>query len=84
MQQQKTKHENRHVVIRKGNDFGNLVLCIDSVRNATATFVPKSAPCQTLRSFETPDVARTHFESIINIFKDSGWTILHDGRPNFG
>jgi hypothetical protein len=42
MQQQKTKHENRHVVIRKGNDFGNLVLCIDCVRNATASFVPGS------------------------------------------
>jgi hypothetical protein len=84
MPQQKPKHENRHVVIRKGDAFGNLVLCIDCVRNATASFVPRANPPQIMRSFETSELARSHFQGVICIFKANGWTIIHDGRPNFG
>jgi hypothetical protein len=89
MQQSNPSQEIRHILVQRKNIrdelcYGHLVLHIDSVRNATATFVPRSVPCQTLRSFETPDVARAHFEAVVNIFKDSGWTIIHDGRPNFG
>jgi hypothetical protein len=84
MQLQKTKHENRHVVIRKGNAFGNLILCINCVRNATASFVPRANTPQIMRSYETPDQARLEFNAAIVTAKNHGWTILHDGQPNFG
>jgi hypothetical protein len=87
--QNNPSHEHRHVLVQRENIrkelcYGHLVLHIDSVRNATATFVPRSAPPQILRSFETPDAARAHFQTVVNVFKSSGWQILHDGLPNFG
>jgi hypothetical protein len=84
MPQQKPKHENRHIVIRKGDAFGNLVLCIDCVRNATASFVPRADPPQIMRSYETPEQARLEFNAVILTAQNHGWTIIHDGRPNFG
>ena len=77
-------HEVRHVVIRKGQCFGQLVLHIDQVRNATACFVPRTNPPQVLRSYESPDQARAAFSDIVQIFKNHGWTAIHDGPPNFG
>ena len=77
-------HELRHVVVRKGEFFGNLILHIDCVRNATASFVPRATPANILRSYETPDAARVEFEEMIRIMLSHGWTPIHDGRPNFG
>jgi hypothetical protein len=78
------KHELRHVVVQKAGVFGNLVLHIDCVRCATACFVPRTDPPQVLRSYESPDQARSAFADIVQIFKNHGWTTIHDGRPNFG
>jgi hypothetical protein len=83
-QPKRKSHENRHVVIRNGDAFGNLVLCIDCVQNATASYVPRATPAQVLRSHETPAHARVAFAIMLHIMQDHGWTIIHDGRPNFG
>jgi hypothetical protein len=77
-------HELRHVVIRKGNCFGNLILHIDSVRCATAGFLPTLKTQQVLRSYETREEARAAFADMIQIAKNHGWHPIHDGRPNFG
>lgn len=82
--QNKTDHELRHVLLRHGSSFSNLVLHCDCVRNATAAYNPNSKPPQSLRSYTSADEARAAFNGIVQAFRDHGWQIIHDGRPNFG
>jgi hypothetical protein len=84
MPQQTAKPEVRHVVVHKGCAFGQLVLHIDDVRNATACFVPRTQPPTVMRSYETANEARSTFHAIVNTFRNHGWTIIYDGLPNFG
>jgi hypothetical protein len=84
MLQNKADHEARHVLLRHGSSFANLVCRVDCALNATGVFNPHGIPPQTLRSYESPAEARAAFAGIVQAFQDHGWQTLHDGRPNFG
>lgn len=85
MPQNKPDHElRRHVLLRHGSSFANLIFHCDCVRNATGVYNPNSTPPQILRSYESPAEARTAFANMLQAFRAHGWQTLHDGHPNFG
>jgi hypothetical protein len=85
MQPQTHKAEVRHALIRHPQfGFGNIVLNITCQHNAIGFFVAANHPPQLLRSFEQPAEARKAFQAVVSSFQNCGWSVLHDGPPNFG
>ena len=74
----------QQAVVAKGDQFGTIVLCITDEINGFGQFVPTIKQPQKLRSFETPTEAIDVYNSALKIFRDAGWTIEFNGRPNFG
>ena len=64
--------------------FATAVRSINADVNAIGYFSPAINPCHPLRSFETPDQARSAFTGLVAGFTATDWTIIHHGPPNFG
>ncbi|MEO8650107.1 MAG: hypothetical protein ABI539_13160 [Acidobacteriota bacterium] len=75
----------RHAVITRKGRYGNIVISVTADLNAVGWIFDHGGPIRRgLRSYETPNDAKANFSVCLDRATRAGWTVIYDGRPNFG